>query len=224
MLALLAPDLWHLNAPLSVFGMAIGHRLTVARLPDGTLWLHSPVAYSAALADALAPLGRVAHIVAPNTMHDTYLEGWFAAYPKARFHGARGFAQFRPDLRFTDTLGDAPDPAWAATFDQHLLRGIPRLNEVAFLHQASRTLILTDLVFNLGPDMPFLSRVLLKLNDCYCRFGVSRLFKTTIKDRAAFRRSIDHVLAWDFDAIVVSHGANIPSGGKPMLRDAFTFL
>lgn len=224
MLALLAPDLWHLNAPLSVFGMAIGHRLTVARLPDGTLWLHSPVAYSAALADALAPLGRVAHIVAPTTMHDTYLEGWFAAYPKARFHGARGFAKFRPDLKFTDTLGDAPDPAWAATFDQHLLRGIPRLNEVALLHRASRTLILTDLVFNLGPDMPGLSRVLLKLNDCYCRFGVSRLFKTTIKDRAAFRRSIDHVLAWDFDAIVVSHGANIPSGGKPMLRDAFTFL
>lgn len=224
MLSPLAPDLWELNAPLSVFGMALGHRLTVARLPDGSLWLHSPVAYSAALAAALAPLGRVAHIVAPNAVHDTYLEGWLAAYPQARFHGARGFAKFRPDLKFTDTLGDTPDPAWAATFDQHLLRGIPRLNEVAFLHRASRTLILTDLVFNLGPDMPFLSRLLLKVNDCDCKFGVSRLFKTVIKDRAALRRSVDHVLAWEFDAIVVSHGANIPSGGKPLLRDALTFL
>lgn len=224
MLHPLAPDLWELNAPLSVFGMALGHRLTVARLPDGTLWLHSPVAHSAALAAALAPLGRVAHIVAPNAVHDTYLEGWFAAYPQARFHGARGLARVRPDLTFTDTLGDTPASAWAATFDQHVLRGIPRLNEVAFLHRASRTLILTDLVFNLGPDMPFLSRLLLKVNDCDCQFGVSRLFKTTIKDRAALRRSIDHLLAWDFDAIVVSHGANIPSGGKPLLRDALTFL
>ncbi len=224
MLTPLAPELWELNAPLSVFGMALGHRLTVARLPNGTLWLHSPVAHSPALAAALAQLGPVAHIVAPNAVHDTYLEGWFAAYPKARFHGARGFAKFRPDLKFTDTLGDTPDAAWAAVFDQHLLRGMPRLNEVAFLHRASRTLILTDLVFNLGPDMPFLSRVLLRVNDCYCKFGVSRLLRSVIKDRAALRASVDHLLAWDFDAIVVSHGDNIRTGGKALLRDALAFL
>lgn len=32
---------------MTVFGMALGHRMTVARLPDGSLWLHSPVAHSA---------------------------------------------------------------------------------------------------------------------------------------------------------------------------------
>ena len=143
-LAVLAPNLWELNAPLSVLGMALGHRMTVARLPDGGLWVHSPVAHSPALAAELARLGPVANIVAPNAIHDTYLEGWFAAFPTARFHGARGFAKFRPDLKFTDALGDTPDAAWAATFDQHMIRGMPRLNEVAFLHRASHTLILTD--------------------------------------------------------------------------------
>jgi hypothetical protein len=107
MLTPLAPELWELDAPLAVFGMHLGHRMTVARLPDRSLWLHSPIAYSPALAAELAALGPVAHVVAPNGVHDTYLEGWFAAYPKARFHGARGFAKFRPDLKFTDTLGDA---------------------------------------------------------------------------------------------------------------------
>ncbi len=224
MLTALAPDLWELNAPLTVLGMALGHRMTVARLPDGALWVHSPVAYSAPLAAELARLGPVAHIIAPNVIHDTYLEGWFAAFPRARFHGARGFAKFRPDLKFTDTLGDTPDAAWAAVFDQHMLRGMPRLNEVAFLHRASRTLILTDLAFNLGPDMPLLSRVLLRLNGCYCKFGPSRLLKTTIKDRAALRRSIDHVLAWDFDRVIVSHGENLETSGKDALRAAFAFL
>ena len=223
-LAALAPNLWELNAPLSVVGMALGHRMTVARLPDGGLWVHSPVAHSPALAAELAQLGPVAHIVAPNAIHDTYLEGWFAAFPSTRFHGARGFAKFRPDLKFTDTLGDTPDAAWAATFDQHMIRGMPRLNEVAFLHRASRTLILTDLAFNLGPEMPLLSRVLLRVNGCYCKFGPSRLLKTTIKDRAALRRSLDHLLAWDFDRVVVSHGRNIETGGKTMLREAFAFL
>lgn len=220
----LAPELWELNAPMAVGGMHLGHRMTIARLPNGTLWLHSPVAHSAQLDAALARLGRLAHIVAPSVMHDTYLEGWFTAHPHARFHGAEGFAQFRPDLEFTDSLGDTPDPAWAAAFDQHVLRGMPRLNEVVFLHRHSRTLIVTDLVFNLGAEMPFLSRVLMRLNGCYCKFGPSRLIKFVIKDRAALRRSLDHVLAWDFDALVVSHGANVQTGAKAMLRDAFAFL
>ncbi|HUR59622.1 MAG TPA: DUF4336 domain-containing protein [Opitutaceae bacterium] len=224
MLSPLAPELWELNAPLAVLGMHLGHRMTVARLPDGSVWVHSPVAYSDALAAALARLGPVRHVLAPNAMHDTYLEGWFAAYPGARFHGAKGFAKFRPDLKFTDTLGDTPDPAWAAVFDQRMVRGMPRLNEVVFRHRPSRTLILTDLAFNLGADMPLLSRVLMRLNSCHCRFAVSRLLKTTIKDRAAVRASIDEILQWDFNRIVLSHGADVPTGGKNLLRDAFAFL
>ncbi|MSU48341.1 MAG: DUF4336 domain-containing protein [Opitutus sp.] len=219
-----ADDLWELNAPMTILGMAIGHRMTVARLADGSLWLHSPVAHAASLATELQRLGRVAHIVAPNAMHDTYLEGWFAAHPQARFHGARGFSKFRPDLKFTDTLGGTADPTWAAVFAQHVVGGMPQLNEVVFLHRASRTLIVTDLVFNLGPEMPFLSRVLLKLNDCYCKFGPSRLLRSVVKDRAALRASLDEVLAWDFDAIIVSHGDNVKTGGRALLREAFAFL
>ncbi len=66
--------------------------------------------------------------------------------------------------------------------------------------------------------------MLLRLNDCYCKFGPSRLLKSVIKDRAALRRSIDHLLDWDFDAILVSHGRNVKTGGKALLRDAFAFL
>ena len=224
MLTPLAPDLWELDTPLSVLGMALGHRMTVAKLPDRSLWLHSPVAYSPALAVELNKLGRVGHIVAPNCVHDTFLEEWFIAYPQARFHGAKDFSKYRPDLKFTDTLGDTPNPAWHSVFDQHLLRGMPRINEVVFHHRASRTLIIADLVFNLGAEMPFLSRVLLRLNDCYCRFGPSRVVRMIIRDRAALRASLDRVLAWDFDRLVVSHGRNLETGGRDALRLAFAFL
>jgi len=220
----LAPDLWDYDAPLTVIGMQLGHRLTVARLADGTLWLHSPCAYSPALAAELAAVGPVAHIVAPNAVHDTYFEGWFQAYPSARFHGARGFSKFRPDLKFTDALGDTPDATWTGTFDQLMVRGMPRLNEVVFLHRASRTLILTDLAFNLGTDMPWLSRVMLKINGCYDCFAASRLLRTTIKDRAALRTSLDRIFAWDFDRLVLSHGRNVDTGAKELLRDAYAFL
>ncbi len=224
MLTPLADDLWDYNAPLSVLGMAIGHRMTVARLRDGSLWLHSPAAYSPELAAELSALGPIAHVVAPNGMHDTYLEGWFGAYPSVRFHGARGFSKYRPDLKFTDMLGDTPHAAWAGTFDQLMLRGMPRLNEVVFLHRPTRTLILTDLAFNLGPDMPFLSQLMLRINGCYDCFAASRLLRTTIKDRAALRASLDRVFAWDFDRIVLSHGRNVTTGGRELLHGAFAFL
>jgi hypothetical protein len=224
MLTPLARDLWEIDAPMNVIGMALGHRMTIARLPDRTLWLHSPVAYSPELAVALNELGPTSHIVAPNAMHDTYLEGWFAACPAAQFHGARGFAKFRPDLKFTATLGDEPPAAWSVVFDQLRLHGMPRLNEIVFLHRASRTLILTDLVFNLGADMPLLSRALLRINGCYDCLAVSRLLRTTIKDRAALRASLDRMFAWDFDRVVVSHGRNLEAGAKDALRTALAFL
>jgi hypothetical protein len=220
----IAPSLWDFNAPMTVVGMQLGHRMTVARLPDATLWIHSPVAWSPELATDLERLGKVKHVVAPNAIHDTYLEGWFAAFPHARFHAAPGLGAVRPDLAFTDTLGDAADATWAGVFDQIVLQGMPRVNEVVFLHRASRTLIVTDLAFNLGPDMTFLSRVLSRINDCYCKFGPSRLLRSTIKDRKALRQSIDQVLNWDFDRIVLSHGVNVPSGGRELLRDSFAFL
>jgi hypothetical protein len=219
-----APGLWEYNAPLSILGMSIGHRMTVARLTDKSLWVHSPVKYDAEVDAALAKIGRVAHIVAPNCIHDTYLEDWFAAFPAARFHGAPHFATFRPDLEFTDTLNNTSTAVWADIFDQHVLRGMPRLNEVVFLHRGSRTMILADLAFNLGPEMPFLSRVLLRLNDCYCKFGPSRMLRAVIKDREALRASLDHVFGWDFDRLIVSHGENIASGAKEKLREAFAFL
>lgn len=224
MLHPVAEGLWELNEPLSALGMALGHRMTVARLADGSLWVHSPVAYRAELGEALARLGPIRHIVAPNCVHDTYLEAWFAAYPGQRFHGAKGFAKFRPDLKFTDTLGATPAD-WAGVLDQHLVRGMPRVNEVVFRHCASRTLILTDLAFNLGPDdLPLLTRLLLRINGCYGCFAASRLLRTTIRDRAAVRASLDTILGWDFDRVIVGHGRNVASGGRELLREAYRFL
>lgn len=83
---------------------------------------------------------------------------------------------------------------------------------------------MADLAFNLGREMPLLSKVLRKINGCYGCFGPDRAIKIITQDHAALRASINHVLAWDFDRLVVSHGANIETGGKDTLRTAFAFL
>ena len=43
MLDRLAEDLWVEARPLRFFGVEMGTRMTVVRLADGGLWVHSPV-------------------------------------------------------------------------------------------------------------------------------------------------------------------------------------
>ena len=98
------------------------------------------------------------------------------------------------------------------------------MNEVAFLHRPSRALVLTDLVFNVERGLDNQARVFHFLVGATDRFGPHRLIRFGIRDRKAARRSLDRILAWDFDAVVMSHGAVVRSGGHAMIEHAFAFL
>ncbi len=80
--------------------------------------------------------------------------------------------------------------AWRGELEQHVMRGLPRLNEVVFYHKKSRALIVTDLVFNITRSASSLEKLLLRLNGAYRHFGPTRLFNTFfIKDKAARKNS-----------------------------------
>ncbi len=66
-------------------GLILPVRMTVVRLASGELWLHSPVRHSPGLARALAELGPVRHLVAPNIAHWSFVAGWRRHQPDATF-------------------------------------------------------------------------------------------------------------------------------------------
>ena len=103
------------------------------------------------------------------------------------------------------------------------LRGT-RIGEVAFVHGPSRTLVLTDAVFNYGgADLSWLARVFMRVNRAYDRFGPSRIFTSfVVSDREAFSASIGALLEHDFDRVIMSHGRMLATGGKAAIRDAFS--
>ena len=45
-----------------------------------------------------------------------------------------------------------------------------------------------------------------------------------IRDRAALRRSLETILDWDFDRVVIPHGPVVESGGPQVVRDTYAFL
>ena len=198
--------------------------MTVIRLVDGSLLLHSPVVLDPDLRRALDAIGRVRFVVAPNRVHHLYAGDVATAYPEARLWIGPGLERKRPDLRFVAVLGDEAPAEWRGQVDQTFFRGRPYENEVVFFHRASRTLILCDLAFNFGPQTATPTRLLMKLLRSYGRFGPSTLDPVLIRDRAAARESLERILAWDFDRVVVAHGDVLERGGHEALRRGYAWL
>jgi hypothetical protein len=224
MLRPLADDIWVVERPQRFLGLEVGTRMTVVRLEDGALWLHSPVALDDGLRSAIESLGTPRFAVAPNRFHHLYVGDWVRAFPGIEVYAAPGLAAKRPDLPVTESLGDEAPEAWRGGIDQCRVRGAEIFNEVAFLHRSSKTLILTDLAFNVGDEGAPAAKWLFRLMGRLGRFGPTFLEKLLIRDRAAAREDFEHILEWDFDRIVVAHGAVLESGGQAALREGYDWL
>lgn len=224
MLRKLAEDLWVVDRPLSVAGVELGARMTIVRLPDGALFLHSPVALDDRLRDALSGIGTPRFAVAPNRFHHLFVGGYRAAFPDIRLYAAPGLPEKRPDIAFDAVLTGPPPPEWEGIIDQEHVRGLPLISEVVFHHRPSRTLLICDLAFHYGPDAPFLTRWLFRLAGGYGQLAPTWLEWMLVRDRGAMRRSMERVLAWDFDRVVVSHGAVLETGGREALRRGYAWL
>jgi hypothetical protein len=220
----LAPDLWIADQPLRFFGIEIGARMTVVRLPGSRLLLHSPIAMSAQLAEQVERLGAPAFIVAPNRFHHLHARDWRSAYPSSRLYVAPGLETKRADLAVSGVLGESPLPDWSDVVDQAFVAGYPLANEVVFFHRPSGTLITSDLLFNIGARSPALTRLAFRLSGAYGRPASTSLERRMVRDREAFRRSLERILGWPFSRVILAHGEVVEAGGREALAAAYAWV
>ena len=223
---LVADRLWTREMPLTLFGLKVSTRMSVVRLSGegGGLWLHSPVALDHRLREDLERLGQVRFVVCPNRGHHMFAGEYFAAYPDASIYAAPGLPETRPDLPFHGVLGDEPEPGWGQDLEQVIFRGERLLREVVFYDQESRTLIVTDLVQSAYSGNPLLTRLVMRLMGISERPGLPRHIRFGFRDKTQARASLERILSWDFDRIVLAHGPVVETGGKAILRDVYSFL
>jgi len=178
-------------------------RMTVIRLADAQLILHSPVPISPELRNELDALGPVGFIVVPKA-HGRFADQAAKLYPSAELVSAPG----------------AP-AAWAGQVESHLVLGF-RLEEVVLFHRPSRSLVITDLCFHIQRSSSAVARLFFRANGMWQRFGPSRIIRRLgVSDRAAFEHSLEQVLRWDFERIVPGHGDVIEHGARDALRAAW---
>ncbi len=220
-----ADDLWVVDAEIQLApATPLPVRMTVVRLASSQLILYSPVRIDDALAREIDDLGEVAHILAPNKFHHFFAVRAKERYPRARLWGAPGLAQKRPNIEFDGVLG--PDTLADCADDVALVHigGVPMVEEVVMLHRPSKTLIVTDLVFNMGSARGF-TRVAMWLFGGHNRFAHSRSWRWVfVRDKAKASVGVSQILAWDFDRIVPAHGEILEGDARAQLRAVLSYL
>jgi hypothetical protein len=203
-------QIWLCAYPMRLAGTRFDARMSVIRLSSGDLMLHSPCNITAPLAQEIAALGPVAHIVAPGNFHHMFVASAQAVFPSAKTWICPGVETRQPGLKFDARLGDTAPSDWAGQIDEVLVEGTRIMREVAMFHRASRTLILVDLIENFtdatphtGGALKFLFKYVLRM---WNNPRPAPEYRMGWSDRAAAAQSLRRILAWNFERIVLSHG------------------
>ena len=220
-------DIWIAEGPsVSFFGFPYPTRMTLVRLSDGGLWLCSPIELSDALADAVAALGPVQHLVSPNKIHHLFLGQWARAWPDAKLWASPGLARRRRDLSFDGELGDAAEPAWENDIDQVIFRGSFFMEEVVFFHRTSRSAIITDLVQKFDPATQRGWRgLLMRLDGLVGPEGSTpREWRLTFWNRRAAREALRKALGWNPQRLIIAHGQWVRENGREALARSLSWI
>jgi hypothetical protein len=209
---------------LPPFGFHFPARMTALPLAAGKVALVSPVPIDEAMAQAIAQLGEVAYLIAPCLLHHLYLPDAMRRYPNARVVAPRALAAKRPDLRIDLALEDALPEELSSAVEVRLLEGAPKLDEFVFFHRATRTLVVTDLVFNVERPVGWFAHVVLFLVGAYKRLASSRALRVLVKDRARCAASVAGILALPFDTLVMAHGEIVRENARARLAQALSWL
>lgn len=216
-------QVWVFERPLRFLGIPMGARMTAVQLDDGAFWVHSPVAPDQEVSAFFARRGPVRYIVAPNILHHLFVNPFAGAFPDASIYVSPRLPAKRPDIAAAAVLTDQAPSGWAGQIDQVLLGGHLFLDEAVFFHRRSRTLIVTDLCMSGHHDSPWLMRLAARMAGFYERPAPPIEVRLTFTDRSALRDTLDRILGWDFERIVLAHGKLIETDARGVIERAFAF-
>src|SRR3990170_2461458 len=111
----------------SVGGLQIGTRMTIIRLEDGVLFVHSPIALSKTINDSIDSIGKPRFIIAPNTMHHLFLKQFYDQYSDTELYTVPSLRKKLTDLPPAKGLLDEMDYPLSKEIKQHNVMGIPKL-------------------------------------------------------------------------------------------------
>jgi hypothetical protein len=220
-------EIWTADGPnVAVAGFHYPTRMAVVRLQDGGLFVWSPIRLTDSLRAEVDAVGQVRHIVPPNSLHHLFLPEWKHAYPEAQVYAPPGLRRKRKDIAFDGDLGPMPSPGWANEIDQVLMHGNLITTEVVFFHRKSGTVLFTDLIQQLPDKLITGWRLIVAKLDLMVgpEPSVPRKFRIAFTDRRAARVSLESILQWPAEKVLMAHGTPVVRNAQAFLHRAFGWL
>lgn len=217
-----AENTWIFDRDLKFVGIEVGARMTIIDLGGGELFVHSPIGLTEKLKSEIRSLGKVSYVVAPNRMHHLFIKDFKSEFPEAKFYCAPSLEKKRSDFSFDGVISDNQNFPWNPVLKHKFVEGAPFYNEVVFFDPRSKTLVLTDLAAHICESKSLVTRVVLKAIGSFGHFGWTAIEKLLfIRRKKSFYKSIDAILSWDFDRVIMAHGSPVMTGAKAALSQSF---
>ncbi|MEH6576627.1 MAG: DUF4336 domain-containing protein [Amphritea sp.] len=212
-------NLWVHEDTMSMAGTRLRLRMTIVKLENGCLWVHSPTRISPQLKEKTEKLGKVSFIVAASNGHNIWLPEWQEAFPDAVLYVSSGIPKKLKLTNYT-VLAETDEGLWQEDLAREYMPGVPFFNESVFLHKKTKSLIVTDLIQNHSDKRPsgfagFVTKYIIEPIGFkgMCLAPPLKL-GFMIKNKPEFSVFINRILEWDFDRIIVTHGDIIESDAK----------
>lgn len=218
--------IWIVEYPVRFMGMDLFARTTIIKLESGELIIHDPCKIDDSTKRQIDALGEVKYIIAPGSFHHLFVTDFQKKYPQAETYICPGLERKRPDIQFDWILGNKPDPRWHGALELVVIQGTRIIWEVAFFHRPSKTLILVDLLENIGDDYQHKAGWLLQL---WWRY----IFRMWNKPKPApeyqvgwgnkkvVKKGLSKILAWNAERIIIAHGETIEANVSAVLTAAW---
>ena len=214
----IAADVMLMSFPWRTLGINFGRNVTLLRLPDRRVVVHSTAKFTSEDIAAIGRFGEPAWLVDATLMHDTFAKEGRAQLPEIPYLAPTGFTK-RSGVP-AESLWPAP-AAWTGEIDLLKLDGV-RTNEYALFHRRSRTLVVADLFFSFPAQTRGWPRVFVQhLMRLPRLFGISAFYyRLIIKDKPAFARSMEALLEFDCDRLIVAHWKAVETEAKRVVKEA----
>lgn len=222
----LTASVWTAATPIRFAGTWFPHVMTVVRLSNGELLLHSPCRPLTDTIDAVRRLGNVLHIVAPNWFHDLYLREYKLLFPDAIMWGP-SFLQRQHKALIDRALDETTRPPWFEEMPYVTLSGLLTFDESLFYHESTQTLIVADFLMNgsMTGEIPAMTRLgyrFFGLDGTLKVFPILRWFGLTT--RGSMRLVARQIIRWAPERLVVGHGTPIERDATRCLQGALAWL
>ncbi len=183
----LEPNLWSVTGTLQ--GMSLKRVMTVVRLGDGRVVIHSAIALDEPAMAEIEAWGKPAVLLVPNAYHRLDAPAYLSRYPDLKVYCPRGSRAKVEEVVRVD--GDYDDLVGDASMTLEHLDGVRKVEGVVTVRSNSgSTLVFNDAVFNMPHGRGVPGFIFRHITGSTGGPRVTRLFRVmAVKDKAAFRGS-----------------------------------